>query len=189
MSMYYYLQGKSVQGPFTMHEMETQKLTAKTMVWFEGMAEWKMLKDVPALKILISSTAEASDSRSVTASANLPYPDLPKTYQADDNSLSGLAKRYRWILVWMAFHLLAFLLSVSQVPFFNNEGKPKTEKFWPFVKYTETSYAMIKRVPEEWETVTVFNGIFVNYDWTECFFYIFSVIFILLVRHVYHRDN
>lgn len=88
-------------------------------------------------------------------------------------------KRYRWLIAWCLFHLFAMLLSYREVPFFNNSGEPKTNKFWPFVKFTNTYF-----MPDRNSTYSKFNGLFTEYDWSEFSFYTGVVIFAVILVYV-----
>lgn len=93
-------------------------------------------------------------------------------------------KRYKWVLAWCAFHLCAVLLSYKEVRFFNTAGEPRTDKFWPFVKFTYPYF-----LPDDNTTYFKFNGFFTQYDWTECCFYIGTVLFAIVLIHVYRKSE
>lgn len=94
-------------------------------------------------------------------------------------AFAALVKRYRWLIVWCTIHLCALLFSYRGIPFFNNSGEPKTEKFWPFVKFTNTYF-----MPDSNSNYSKFNGLFTEYDWTEFSFYTGVVIFFIVLIYV-----
>ncbi len=93
-------------------------------------------------------------------------------------------KRYRWAISWCLFHLCALFLSYHEVRFFNSTGEPKTDKFWPFVKFTYPYF-----LPDDNTTYVKFNGFFTQYDWTEFSFYVGGLLFIILLVHVYRKSE
>ena len=99
-------------------------------------------------------------------------------------SFSTHLKRYRWAVGWCLFHLCALLLSYNEVRFFNSAGEPKTEKFWPFVKFTYPYF-----LPNDNTTYVKFNGFFTQYDWTEFSFYVGVVLFLIVVAYVYKKSE
>lgn len=97
---------------------------------------------------------------------------------SNHGSVAAGLKRYRWVIGWCLLHLCALPLSYRQIPFFNNSGGPKADKFWPFVKFTNTYF-----MPESNSTYSKFNGLFTEYDWTEFSFYTGIVIFVIALRY------
>lgn len=49
-TIFYYSDGKNQFGPFSKEEMKSKSIQADTLVWFEGLTEWKRAKDVPEMK-------------------------------------------------------------------------------------------------------------------------------------------
>ncbi len=107
------------------------------------------------------------------------------TFQDANNSsiistaFAAGVKRYRWLIAWCLLHLCALLLSYRGIPFFNNSGDPKTDRFWPFVKFTNTYF-----MPDNNSNYSKFNGLFTEYDWTEFSFYTGVVIFAIVLAYV-----
>jgi len=99
-------------------------------------------------------------------------------------SLAAGVKRYRWVIIWCGFHLCALVLSYNEIRFFNSTGEPRTDRFWPFVKFTYPYF-----LPDDNATYFKFNGFFTQYDWTEFSFYTGTVIFFILLIHVYKKSE
>ncbi|MEP6749902.1 MAG: hypothetical protein ABJB86_19345 [Bacteroidota bacterium] len=106
------------------------------------------------------------------------------TTDTAQSSLTVRVKRYRWAIAWCIFHLCALFLSYNEVRFFNATGEPKTEKFWPFVKFTYPYF-----LPDDNTTYFKFNGFFTQYDWTEFSFYVGGVLFFIVLMHVYKKSE
>src|SRR5258705_7995333 len=95
--------------------------------------------------IVVLLSLQRSPNRIKNSSKTAP---TVKLFLMKKNSFSGLAsadasssfvvrvKRYRWAIIWCTFHLCALFLSYNEIRFFNATGEPKTDRFWPFVKFT-----------------------------------------------------
>ena len=53
---YYILEEKEQKGPFTFEQLKTFGLNANTLVWTDGMENWKPLKEITELKDLLKKT-------------------------------------------------------------------------------------------------------------------------------------
>ncbi|NRT14927.1 hypothetical protein HNP99_001271 [Flavobacterium sp. 28A] len=53
MRTYYINNGKENGGPFTLSELKNQLIDKSTLIWFEGMDEWKYATEIPELQPLI----------------------------------------------------------------------------------------------------------------------------------------
>jgi len=94
-----------------------------------------------------------------------------------------------YLLIWIASNFLALVLSYSRVSFFNSSGKPDTEKFWPFVKFTHSftsSFAMYNGLDSR---QTHFNGIFVDYDWSEFLIYTTFGVLVYAYFTIYKKQD
>ena len=53
MTKYYIQLGKDRKGPYDVHELMKQSVFSDTLVWHEGMEDWKPAAEIPALKPVI----------------------------------------------------------------------------------------------------------------------------------------
>ena len=53
---FYYLEGNEQKGPMGIDQLKTVGLKSETLVWTEGLDDWKPAKEVEELKILIMKT-------------------------------------------------------------------------------------------------------------------------------------
>ena len=53
---FYYLDEKEQKGPFTIDKLKTIGLKPETLVWADGFENWKQVKDVDELKIVLKKT-------------------------------------------------------------------------------------------------------------------------------------
>ena len=50
---YYLAERNKTSKPFTLEQLKDKGLTNESLVWTEGMDDWKMLKDIPELSHLV----------------------------------------------------------------------------------------------------------------------------------------
>jgi hypothetical protein len=185
MTEYYYLKGKDQLGPFNLEELRKQPLTTGTLLWYEGLPDWLPAAQFPELRLSHSSQpppvpSGLGENNSHADGKNKTKKNESSTY----DSWPHKVKKYRWILVWIGFHLLALLLSLKEIKIFNATGEPKPEKFWPFVKFTNPFFDTTYN-----RTFVLFNGIFSHYDWTEFSFYVGGAIFLAAIAIVYKKSS
>jgi len=54
MREYYYTDGQDRFGPFTLDQLKDKGITPETRVWFMGIPDWKVAKEIPELTCLFS---------------------------------------------------------------------------------------------------------------------------------------
>lgn len=198
MKEYFFLKGKDQNGPFTVEQLVDKGLTNETLIWTEGMENWQKLKDFSELTQILKpksvpppppsdsdgkiSKTEVSGQLKVTTE-KIPNPSL----EAIKPSKTALT----WLIAWCGFHLFALLMSYSQIKIFNKYGTPQTDKFWPFVEFTYTDRYFIEDSYRsgKWHENVYFQGIFVDYDWTEFAFYVGGAIVIFLLVRISNKPN
>lgn len=178
MKKYYYLSGKEQIGPFLIDDLKLKNITGETLIWTEGMENWKKLKDEkelydtiferklpppppPVDEVEIKSTQNNSEETNIAALISTKNPKKTRKFT-------------KWIILWCSFHLFALLMSYSQIDIFNDNGTPRADKLWPFVEYVnERGYFIEDHTKPkmegyafgEWKSE--FYGVFNEYDWTE----------------------
>jgi hypothetical protein len=205
MKEYFFLKGKDQNGPFTVEQLADKGLTSETLIWAEGMENWQKLKDIPELAQTIkpksvppppSDTHEKISKTEVSGQLKATTEKVPNlALEATKPNKTTLT----WLIVWCSFHLLALLMSYSEVDIFNDSGKPQTDKFWPFVDFTHDVYSeeyykrrsaggvftMLNSEMYDKE----FNGIFTNYDWSEFAFYVGGTFVIYLLVRISNKQD
>ncbi len=185
---YYYSDGTTKYGPYTFEELQAKQLAPGTLVWHDNLPDWTRLVDLPEFR----TRAEVPKAPPPLPVAGSGIAARTGLREQDDNSFSGLLRRYRWLLVWVCFHAIALVLSTNEVKYFNSAGTPKTDKFWPFVKFTEAYFTKVSKegvTPEVWQTQIKFNGLFTQYDWTEFSFYAGTALFLVVLIYVYRKTS
>jgi hypothetical protein len=179
---YYYSIDNTKLGPFSLEELVKKNLAPDTLIWHENLPEWIRKAELP----------EFNGKPPLATPPEIPIKTekSPKTTGSSSGaqnkslSTSGIIKKYRLVIIWSLFHLLAMVLSYSEIKIFNDTGAPKTEKFWPFVKFTYPYF-----IPDDNTTYVRFNGFFTQYDWTEFSFYVGSVLFFIVLVQVYKKSS
>ena len=200
MKEYFFLKGKDQNGPFTVEQLADKGLTSESLIWTEGMENWKKLKDIPELiqalkpkSVPPPPPSDKDESISKTEVSGQLKVTTEKTPNATLEAIKPSRQTLTWLIAWCGFHLFALLMSYSQIEIFNDSGKPKSDAFWPFVEFQSCYYKT------EWGTSSssgygsqfgrkvgedcYFKGLFVDYDWTEFAFYVgVTIVIYLLVR-------
>jgi len=188
MTEYYYSDGNAKHGPYTFEEIQAKKLKPDTLVWHDNLPDWRRISELPEFRTGVAHP-KAPPPLPVDGFNNSDYAARPKQV-AEDTSVKSTFRRYMWLIIWCGFHILALFLSTREVKFFNSAGIPKTDKFWPFVKFTDAFFTKVSDGPPEvWQTQIKFNGLFAQYDWTEFSFYVGSAVFVVLLIYVYRRAS
>lgn len=187
MKEYYYLIGKDQKGPFTIEQLTDKGLTNETLVWTEGMENWQKLKDVTELVQIIKPKSvpppppadfdEKISKTEVTGQLKVTTEKIPnKTLE----TIKPNKTTTTWLIAWTGFHLFALLMSYSGVEYFNHQGNPKTNKFWPFVEYRDCWY-----LDKSLCNISIFN----DYDWSEFTFYTGGALLIYLLVRISNREE
>lgn len=73
---FYYSDGKEQFGPFSHEEMKSKSISADTLVWFEGLPDWRRAGEVPEMSefLVHSDFAPAVQPGSYVETAAVPQP-------------------------------------------------------------------------------------------------------------------
>jgi hypothetical protein len=78
--LYFIHNGTQEEGPFTISELKQRRVTAKTMVWFEGIQAWTEAGYIPELKEIVVATpppfGKANPSQNTTNDEHNNVKDL-----------------------------------------------------------------------------------------------------------------
>lgn len=204
MKEYYYLTGKDQNGPFSIEELKTKGLSSEALIWSEDMVNWQKLKDLPDLfkQLNPKSTPPPppdylEEKITKTEVSGRLKVTTEKTPNSVIEAIKPSKKALTWLIVWCTVHLFALLTSYSQIEIFNAGGKPKTNKFWPFVdfRYDKVSKEGLEELNKYGSTNHYFDknagfyGLFKDYDWTEFAFYVGGALIIFLLVKISNKNN
>ena len=104
MNRYFYIDSEGKQkGTFTLEELRNEPIRKETMVWTQGMAEWKRAYDVVEMQPLFEVTASTT-----TQSANATHPQQHAHQATTDFNAPLMPKT--WMVESILVTILPFLL-------------------------------------------------------------------------------
>jgi len=56
MKKYFYSDGKEKQGPFSFEELKNENIKKSTLIWFEGLEDWKPAEEIKELEEILQLT-------------------------------------------------------------------------------------------------------------------------------------
>src|SRR4051812_16521417 len=193
---YYYSNGTETFGPYSIDQLRDKQLAPETLVWHERLSEWAQLKDLPEAATYVSLKRTPP-----------PIPPLNKRGEIDGQTSTHRLARGRtvylkdeeiiisrtvikWLMVWVFFHMFALFTSYKEIKLFNDGGEPRPQNFWPFVNFIDEYYVKAANTTQEvWETRLKFNGMFVNYDWTEFGSYVGGLLLLVVFYYLYKKAD
>ena len=95
MKKYFYSDGKDKFGPFSFEELKNENITKDTLIWFEGLEDWKQAKEIGEFEEILKLIpppiiSEKLDMKSENAQSDYKISDVNVT---DDNTGSESFKR------------------------------------------------------------------------------------------------
>ena len=174
---FYYLSGNEQKGPFTIQELQREKITRQTLVWCQGMDDWQKLEEVPELSEILKNKPPAPPNADKINTKN------KKSNNSTLSKFKPSPRLYKLFVYWCVFQLFALLGSYSGLPYLNQElcfesDSHDVEEVWPFTEifdfideepngtgwcgYSDNKY---------FGYYIQFNGFFYDYDYTEFIFY------------------
>ncbi|TRW24712.1 DUF4339 domain-containing protein [Flavobacterium zepuense] len=129
MKQYYiYLDDQQV-GPLTTDELQQHKITAETMIWFEGLTDWQKANTIEDLKSLFKAIPPPIHKVVATSPPPQPIPQIqytaPSQYDEDEPSkILGIRKN---IFMYCVLGI-AFIICISAFSSYNNEEAQKEEQ-------------------------------------------------------------
>lgn len=207
MREYFFLEGKEQNGPFSIEQLTQKELTKETLIWTEGMEDWQKIKDIAELVLVLKPKSvppplptEKEEQKYKTEVFVHLKAIKRNNFNLTLEAIKPSKRALSWLIAWCGFHLFALLMSYSQIEFFNDGGKPESKEFWPFVKFQSCRDIIAwdnSNIPVGWNTGmgrTVgedchFNGLFINYDWTEFAFYIGAAIVVFILLSISNKQE
>jgi hypothetical protein len=132
MKKYFIHNGKDQQGPFTIEELRQNGITFKTMVWYEGLSNWKEAENIDELKGLLTASPPPFEK---TSSINQTIEKAKKVLDKDYVSAietkipNKIGKRiFKYALI--VFAAIGLLFLVNQfLPIFGDNEKNRADDF------------------------------------------------------------
>ncbi|WP_340200516.1 CD225/dispanin family protein [Ascidiimonas sp. W6] len=82
MKKYFYTDGTDKFGPFTLGELKEKNISRETLIWFEGLGDWKPASGVPELdELFVLSPPPVVSANSISSTeGNVNNQKPPKTW-------------------------------------------------------------------------------------------------------------
>jgi hypothetical protein len=114
MKRYFYLNGQDKEGPLTLEELKQKDINLKTLIWHEGLDDWKEAENVDELKEIFELCPPPiianNDTNTSNSKADIVNKDI-KTHNI--SSPLGLKEASQgWIIAGLIFALLGGFLGV-----------------------------------------------------------------------------
>lgn len=194
---YYYNDGNETFGPYSIDQLKKKNLSPDTLVWHERLPEWAHLKDLPEAANYSSGNKTpppipSSLKRNTERKTEIEHSKIVqgRTVYLKAEEIIISRRVIKWLMIWTFFHIFALFTSYKEVPFFNESGEPKPNNFWPFVNFFDEYYVKepvaAGQLPE---TRLKFNGLFVNYDWTEFGCYVGGLLLMVVFYYLYKKAD
>lgn len=114
MKKYFYSNGQEKEGPVTLEELKQKNIQEKTMIWHEGLDDWKEAENIDELKEIF----ELIPPPIIVENDNIKTPNTPENVQKVNkvkNYYSPLGLKVAsqgWIVAGFIFALLGGYLGI-----------------------------------------------------------------------------
>ncbi|MFN7910420.1 MAG: DUF4339 domain-containing protein [Bacteroidota bacterium] len=128
MKKYFLHNGKEQHGPYSLDELQQKGLTAKTMVWFDGISNWTEAQFIPELKDFVVSTPPPFEKANpINQTFDKAKKVLDKDYvnKIEEKIPNNTGKKvFKYSLIILALVGLVFIIT-KLMP--TKEGKEKSD--------------------------------------------------------------
>ena len=108
MNRYFYIDNEGKQrGSYSPDELKLEGISKNTLVWTQGMSEWKPVSEVAELSFLFADSAGYYPSEQTQS---MPAPPSPQAQQRTQQSGSGEPMPKNWLVESILVTVLPFLL-------------------------------------------------------------------------------
>ncbi len=132
MKKYFLHNGKEQHGPYSLDELKQKGLTAKTMIWFDGISTWTEAQFIPELKEFAAATPPPFEKANPI---NQTFDKAKKVLDKDYvNEIEGKIpnrtgkKIFKYSLIVLAIFGLAFIINMM-MPSQERKEKNNAEEF------------------------------------------------------------
>ena len=174
-TIFYYSDGKSQFGPFSKEEMKTKSIQVDTLIWFDGLAEWKHAGEVPEMKeflpvappplpvsapIPVPPPVRIEAAQPPVQSAPQPVGQpAPQPVQPATSAEQSQPARKKFTLLLFIFSIVGVVMSVMLMSF--AAGLVSVNDFRDYYNSYWERYDYIHGIENEgWGTFFIFVGIF-----------------------------
>lgn len=170
MKQYYYLNGIDRIGPLTKEQLLSEPIKADTLIWYEGMTQWKPFVQIPEFK-----------ARNEPPPVPTDILDFEKNH--NQSSLIPSRRQVGLYLLWAVVLVVLFLLTKTDNDFLQS-SLADTSKLWPFTAefYAEKiNHPSLTYGCQTMSGDPCFYGFLADYDISEVIIYsLIPIVFFLL---------
>jgi hypothetical protein len=121
MKKFFYSDGHSKHGPFDMAELKVENISPETLIWYEGLDDWKSAKDIeemiPILELITPPLPMGSDEELINTNQekDIKNKDLNESIKNEENRLPSLelsALGTKWLSFLNYFNLPLIVLGL-----------------------------------------------------------------------------
>ena len=130
MKQYYISNSGKEEGPFSLKELENQKITNDTLVWYDGLEDWKAASELEDLNELLKPKPKVEEPKTKPVTRNktitkrkktvtktsVPKASPPRMF-SNVFSLSGRIRRLEYGISYLAYYFIYFLYLQSYSTF------------------------------------------------------------------------
>ena len=122
MKQYYISNSGKEEGPFSLKELENQKITNDTLVWYDGLEDWKSASELEDLNDLLKPKPKAEEPKTkpvtrkktipkrkkTVTRTNVPKASPPRMF-SNVFGLRGRIRRLEYGLSYLAYYFIYFI--------------------------------------------------------------------------------
>lgn len=132
MKKYFLHNGKEQHGPYSLDELKQKGLTAKTMIWFDGISNWTEAQFIPELKEFATATPPPFEKTNpINQTFDKAKKVLDKDYvnKIEEKIPNNTGKKvFKYSLIVLAILGLAFIINML-MPSQERKEKNNAEEF------------------------------------------------------------
>ena len=126
MKQYYISNSGKEEGPFSLKELKNQKITNDTLVWYDGLEDWKAASELEDFNDLLKPKPKAEEpktkpvtrkktipkTKKTVTRTNVPKASPPRMF-SNVFGLSGRIRRLEYGLSYLAYYFIYFIYTLN----------------------------------------------------------------------------
>ena len=117
MKKYFYSNEQGEQGPVTLEELKQKDITTKTLIWHEGLDDWKEAESIDELKEIFELGPGRIDTKGEVNDLT-----TPSDFNENKSKLPNAPKKYLWLILIPTILILSFGIGYG-IGFFDQDDQ------------------------------------------------------------------
>lgn len=115
MKKYFYSNGQDKEGPVTLEELKQKDITPKTLIWYEGLDDWKEAENVDELREIFELKPPPISVENLNVNTTIDTISIDSNKQSKKiSSTLGLKEASQgWIIAGFIFSVLGGFLGIA----------------------------------------------------------------------------